>query len=51
MTLRDLLKRASARLAERRATRPERLARRAEADARRRDAKRDAWQNVGGGGG
>jgi hypothetical protein len=46
MTVRELLKRASAWLAERRSTRPERLARRAEADARRRDAKREAWQNV-----
>ena len=50
MTGRELLERGSARLAERRATRPERLERRAEADARRCDDEREAWQNVGGGG-
>ena len=49
--LRRLLERVRTWRAERRATRPERLRRRAEADARRVAAKRDAWDNVGGGGG
>ena len=49
--LRTLLERVRTWRAERRAKRPERLRRRAEADARRVAAKRDAWDNVGGGGG
>ena len=49
--LRTLLERVRSRRAERRATRPERLRRRAEADARRVEAKRNAWMDVGGGGG
>ena len=49
--LRTLLERVRSWRAERRATRPERLRRRAEADARRVEAKRKAWNDVGGGGG
>ena len=49
--LRALLEPVRRRRAERRATRPERLRRRAEADARRVEAKRNAWTDAGGGGG
>jgi hypothetical protein len=49
--LRTLVERVRAWRADRRATRPERLRRKAEADARRVESKRDAWSNVGGGGG
>ncbi len=48
--LRTLLERVRIWRAERRATRPERLRRRAEADARRVEGKRDAWYGAGGGG-
>jgi hypothetical protein len=49
--VRRLLERARTWRAGRRASRPERLRRRAEADARRIEGKRDAWNGVGGGGG
>jgi hypothetical protein len=49
--LRTLVERLRARRADRRASRPERLRRRAEADARRIEAKRDAWYGQGSGGG
>jgi hypothetical protein len=49
--LRALLERARTWRDERRATRPERLRRRAEAEARRVEGKRDAWNSAGGGGG
>jgi hypothetical protein len=50
MMRRALLQRLRDRQAERRAARPERLRRRAEADARRIEGKRDAWNRTGGGG-
>ena len=51
MMLRTLLERVRTWRAGRRASRPERLRRRAEADARRVEAKRNAWTDAGGGGG
>jgi hypothetical protein len=47
--LRAINQRLRRRAAERRASRPERLRRRAEADARRVEGKRDAWTRAGGG--
>jgi hypothetical protein len=44
-----LIRRARVWRSERRASRPERLRRRAEADARRIEGKRDAWNRAGGG--
>jgi hypothetical protein len=49
--LRTLVERVRTWRGDRRASRPERLRRRAEADARRVEAKRDAWNSTGGGGG
>jgi hypothetical protein len=51
MSPRALLGRVRVWRARRRASRPERLRRRAEADARRIEAKRNAWTDAGGGGG
>jgi hypothetical protein len=50
MRLRAVLRQVGLWHAERRASRPERLRRRAEADARRVEGKRDAWNRAGGGG-